>query len=95
MNTLQQMANVSCGDNFDAEISTIKKFVKGYRKQNRIIPTHGVKFELSCESFGESHNLIYRQLATTIEGEGGWKELKDSEVRAMVLKYIKNENLKN
>ena len=62
----------------DASIQKIVKFVRWYRAQNGIIPSPGRKFELSCISFGEMYNLLFRQLILTIEFDAGWLELKHS-----------------
>lgn len=75
----------------DAEMKIIEDFVDKYRAKKGIVPTLGIKPEPSCIAFGEGHNLLYVQLINTINGYGGWLELKDAEVRELVLKQIERD----
>lgn len=76
------------------EMKTITDFVEKYRKEKKITPTPGIKFELSCTAFGEGYNLLYTQLVYTTNGYGSWQELKDEEVRKLVLDQIKKDSKK-
>lgn len=78
----------------DAEMKIIYDFVEVYRKKQGIVPTPGRKIELSCEAFGEGYNLLYRQLILTTNGLDGWLEVKNSEVRKLVLDQILKESKK-
>lgn len=77
------------------EINLIRDFVHEYRNKYHILPTSGRKLELSGIAFGEGYNLLYRQLILTNDGEDGWKELDNSEVRILVLEQIKKDILRN
>ena len=76
----------------ELKIDKIKTWVKNYRKREKITATSGLKFELSCEAFGEGHNLL-RQLILTIDGDGSWKELDEDQngnIIDLVLKEIES-----
>jgi len=74
-----------------SEIARIIAFVEDYRTRYNIIPTNGYKPELSCYAFGEFYNLLYRQLVLTINGDAGWKEIENDEIRKGVLEEIKKK----
>lgn len=71
------------------EMDIIREFVRYTREKERIMPTEGYKFEMSCFAHGEGQNLLYRQLIPTTDGCGGWEELEDPEIRDLVLDVIK------
>jgi hypothetical protein len=73
------------------DLELIVEFVREYRANAGITPTPGIKPELSCIAFGEGYNLLYRQLVTTFEGEGGWNELDCPEIRELVLRQIQKD----
>jgi hypothetical protein len=85
---------IRCRENRkNRELSKIIEAVEDYRVKHCVIPTPERKFELSCIAFGESHNLLYRQLIPTTNGEGGWQELDDEKVRKEVLAQLKKDLL--
>ena len=77
----------------DYGMALIRGYVHTYRADREINPTPGVKFELSCEAFGEGWNLL-NQLIFTNDGDGYWPLIKsDPENRRLVLDYIEKEIL--
>ena len=60
----------------DPRVIVIMRYVRWFRGSKGIIPTPGVKFELSCEVHGEFWSLVTRQLVNTTEFDGGWLELR-------------------
>lgn len=80
----------------EKKIKQIIAWVRKYRKENDITPTPGLKYELSCEAFGEGHNLLFRQLVTTPIGKNGWHEIygdESGEVIELVLEEMKKHEL--
>jgi hypothetical protein len=77
----------------DLEMNRIIMYVKSYRARENVIPSPGMKPELSCEIFGEGYNLLYRQLITTNNGDGCWPEIEDDAVRQLVIDEI-NKDIK-
>lgn len=75
----------------DAEIREIEEYIGELRAKRNRKPTSDIKQELSCELYGEAYNLVERQLVTTINGQGCWSELEDTEIRELVLDYIRKE----
>ena len=72
----------------ESDLQVIAEYVEKYRSQYNITPTYGAKLELSCLAFGEGHNLLYRQLIPTTNGDGYWDCLDDPQIRQLVLDEI-------
>ena len=73
----------------DEEYKRILKFVKDFREEYGIDElTPDDKWESSGGMHGEGKILLFRQLVYTPEGRGGWLELKDANVRNLVIKEI-------
>ncbi len=78
----------------NAEMQLIKDYVAAYRSKHGISEQQlGFKElpELSCEYYGEGNNLLYRQLMPTREGYGYWQDLKDAEIRKLVVEQIRKD----
>jgi len=72
----------------EEDLRLINDFVEEYRARYKVVPSYGEKLELSCLAFGEGHNLLYRQLIPTINGDGYWTSMHDFEIRQLVLDEI-------
>lgn len=72
------------------KLKVIMDWAESNRKKLGITSTPGIKWELSCEMFGEFNNLI-SQLLRTDTGTGVWKELDDENVLNLVYDGIKDE----
>lgn len=80
----------------EEELKYIRDYVNYYREKTGVTKL-GFEplWELSCFSVGEGYNLLYRQLIQTHEGYGGWIELKDSDIRKIVLDEIRKDKAWN
>ncbi|MBI4147234.1 hypothetical protein HY494_01130 [Candidatus Woesearchaeota archaeon] len=73
------------------ELARIRDYVSIYRKNYDVNPSPNVKYELSCEHFGEGWNLL-NQLIFTADGSGYWPLIEtDPENRKLVLDQIEKE----
>lgn len=73
------------------ELALIREYVHTYRAHHGVNPSPGVKYEFSCEAYGEGWNLL-NQLIFTAKGSGYWPLIeKDHEDRKLVLEQIEEE----
>ena len=74
-----------------SELALIRDYVHIYRTNYNVNPSPNVKYELSCENFGEGWNLL-NQLIFTTDGSGYWPLIEtDPENRKLVLDQIEKE----
>ncbi|MEK6904867.1 MAG: hypothetical protein AABX24_00545 [Nanoarchaeota archaeon] len=74
-----------------SELTLIRDYVSFYRANYGVNPSPNVKYEFSCENFGEGWNLL-NQLIFTTDGSGYWPLIEtDPENRKLVLDQIGKE----
>lgn len=91
------MANLESdlGCDSASELAQIRDYVYLYRTNYGVNPSPGVKYEFSCENFGEGWNLL-NQLIFTVDGSGYWPLIEtDPENRKLVLDQIAKEKYRN